>query len=362
MWTLSASADIRVAYTVDDKALKTAAISGTNLTFTVFSDAGCTTPIASPVVMPIDNILLIERMKRFTPKGGTKAPATDRLVQVLSGIVPNGPVFLTVTGTGVTPIGGACQFQFEFTAGTSLPCASQVGTDVYFTGCNVRVQSGSGSTNGATNGLGNLIVGYDANTGSHDQSGSHNLVVGDEHTYSSYGGLLAGLQNSVTKPSGSVTGGQCNVVGAGPAPSCVPIAGADAVSGGFMNVASGNVSSVTGGSGNTATNGFAAVSGGGNNHATGVGAWVSGGQGNIASGLNDAVSGGYLNVASGGLSSVSGGATNSATSNYASVSGGENNVASGSGAAVSGGNGISASGLVEWHAGQTSGFPTGTQY
>src|SRR5262245_43761212 len=41
-----------------------------------------------------------------------------------------------------------------------LACMSKVGTDVIFNGCNVHIRSGAGATNSVTNGLGNLIVGY----------------------------------------------------------------------------------------------------------------------------------------------------------------------------------------------------------
>ena len=71
---------------------------------------------------------------------------------------------------------------------------------MFFTGCNVNIQSGSGTTDGNVNGLGNLVVGYDANTGGHARTGSHNLIVGDEHEYSSFGGLVAGFQNKIAAP------------------------------------------------------------------------------------------------------------------------------------------------------------------
>ena len=45
------------------------------------------------------------------------------------------------------------------------------------TGVNVHVRDGSGGTDGAVNGLGNLIVGYNEDSGD-TRSGSHNLVVG----------------------------------------------------------------------------------------------------------------------------------------------------------------------------------------
>jgi hypothetical protein len=76
--------------------------------------------------------------------------------------------------------------------------------NVYFEGCNVHVRNTTGATTN-TDGFGNLIVGYDEGDG--DKTGSHNLVVGARHTYSSYGGLVAGFSNSVTIPYGSVLGG-----------------------------------------------------------------------------------------------------------------------------------------------------------
>ena len=46
-------------------------------------------------------------------------------------------------------------------------------------GFNVLIQSGSGSTSGPVNGLGNLVLGYDEpGTNNVVKSGSHNLVRG----------------------------------------------------------------------------------------------------------------------------------------------------------------------------------------
>jgi len=202
-----------------------------------------------------------------------------------------------------------------------LPCASQVGTEVFFTGCNVNIRSGSGSTDGAVNGLGNLIVGYNANTGAHDRSGSHNVVVGDEHTYSSFGGLVAGSHNSITGRFASVTGGGFNTASGDHS----------SVSAGGFNSASGDNSSVSGGYSNSALGLDASVSGGANNTASGIQASVSGGQFNTAGdpeffplgGVMASVSGGVGNLANGSWSSVSGGANNTASGDRASVSGGE---------------------------------------
>ncbi len=107
------AADVPVSYTVDDRALG-AAISGTVLTFQLYSDAACTqlTHMETPT---IDAVTIVSRLKRFTPHGGTKPPKTAELRTTLTGVSPSAATYLKVTGTGVTPVGGTCQVQ-AFTA------------------------------------------------------------------------------------------------------------------------------------------------------------------------------------------------------------------------------------------------------
>ena len=123
-------------------------------------------------------------------------------------------------------------------------------------GANVHVQSGSGTTRDACDafdpgwpncesltGLGNLIIGYSEEAGAgvpgpfEVRTGSHNLVVGDDHSYSSFGGFVAGRSNAVTGWNTSVCGGVNNEA----------IGYFSSVSGGQQNVASGVSSSVSGG-------------------------------------------------------------------------------------------------------------------
>jgi hypothetical protein len=156
------------------------------------------------------------------------------------------------------------------------------GPHIIFSRANVHIENGEGATGGTINGLGNLIIGYnepryDPNTGTSDTSGrggSHNLIVGPDHKYESYGGFVAGAFN--------------NISGIG-----------SSVSGGTSNTASGFGSSVSGGEENTAGGGWSSVSGGYQNSA--------GGRGNSPSGYYSSVSGGDGNTASGSNSSVSGG-------------------------------------------------------
>jgi hypothetical protein len=242
---------------------------------------------------------------------------------------------------------------------------------VRFTGVNVQVVNGAGTTN-TINGTGNLIVGYDEADGSgagrcslgtnpttglaipNNQSsctaaggtwsttgfktGSHYIVAGVWNSYSRFGGVVFGFQNAsnydYASSRASVSGGAANTASGTYA----------SVTGGSSNTASGSVASVTGGEGNTAIGNRASVSGGLSNTASNYNASVTGGTGNRASGTYASVSGGGSNTASGDRASVSSGFSNTASGSVASVSGGWQNVASGDQASVSGGQLNTASG------------------
>lgn len=176
---------------------------------------------------------------------------------------------------------------------------TRTGNDIHITGANIHIESGSGSTDGTVNGLGNLIIGY--NEGASNIVGSHNLVIGKENNYLSYGGIIAGNKNTISGPFSSVSGG-------------------------LNNTASGVVSSVSGGLNNKASSIGASVSGGEQNTAGGIGSSVSGGKSNIASGGGASISGGSDNTATGDESSISGGfhANTGGTFNWAAGSSGQN--------------------------------------
>jgi hypothetical protein len=187
------------------------------------------------------------------------------------------------------------------------------------------------------NGLGNLIVGYNEERGFGQdmRTGSHNVVVGTEHNFSRFGGIVGGFHNEISgdfavvsggignTASGdyaSVSGGACNIAGdlpAGRVPDCPtvedsPDGAVNTVSGGFRNMASGFASSVSGGLFNTASARQSSVSGGLFNTASSISSSVSGGLFNTASGHGSSVSGGSVNRASGDYATVSGGSDRSA--------------------------------------------------
>jgi hypothetical protein len=201
--------------------------------------------------------------------------------------------------------------------------------EVVITGANLRIVNGLGGTE-TTNSLGNLIVGYNEPRGEDEgeniRTGSHNVVVGQRHNFSRFGGLVVGDFSEI---SGDFA----------------------VVSGGFGSRASGRFATVSGGFGNRASGETAVVSGGRFNTASGVFAAVSGGFGNTASGDFAVVSGGDVNMASGESAVVSGGENNTASFDSAVVSGGRDNTASGLSAVVSGGLNRTAAGEFNWVAG-----------
>lgn len=183
---------------------------------------------------------------------------------------------------------------------------------VRITGANLQVVNGLGATD-TVNGLGNIVIGYnqDIDFGSpdEDRSGSHNLVVGDEHSYTRFGGIVVGYNNEISGDWSSVSGGVSNTASAA----------FSSVGGGAFDKATGQESFVGGGFSNLASGFASSVSGGIHNSAIGDDSSISGGNYNEAGGQNASVSGGEQNVADGWYSSVSGGRQNQATTNYSSV-------------------------------------------
>ncbi len=146
-------------------------------------------------------------------------------------------------------------------------------------GANVHVWSGVGKTYGvvcppgspdcvSSNGLGNLVVGY--NEFFHSETplrwGMHNLIVGPEHEYLGSGGFIAGRHNSIVNRGASVTGGIHNSAQSS----------YSSVSGGRENLASGGAASVSGGFGNVASGAWSSVSGGEEREAPDEFNWAAG--------------------------------------------------------------------------------------
>jgi len=166
--------------------------------------------------------------------------------------------------------------------------------DSRFEGGNVFINNGMDDCDDI-NGKGNLIVGTNFANVAYNP-GSHNVVIGLGHKYSSFGGLVAGYNNEI----------------------------------------SGDLASVTGGTGNIASGSFSSISGGYKNKATRINSHVSGGNRNTAKGKESSVSGGYKNNANGRYASVTGGMGNKAAGSASSIGGGSGNQTPYEGSSVTG--------------------------
>jgi hypothetical protein len=219
---------------------------------------------------------------------------------------------------------------------------------IKFTGVNLQVVSGSGATNGAVNGVGNLVLGYDENPAGRAQTGSHDLILGQRQAFTGYGELVGGYNDAATGAYASVLGVNSTASGS-----------YSSVTGGNANVASATGASISGGLYNKATTSYSSIGGGCSNLA-GTGtvslsstctntssyphsfASVSGGTGNTAAGPESAISGGQSNFANGNYASVAGGSNNSAPGLWSAVLGGEQNTTYGSYTSVTSGRGNAA--------------------
>jgi hypothetical protein len=117
------------------------------------------------------------------------------------------------------------------------------GNEIVFNNVNVVIQNGAGM--GRVNGTGNLVVGYD------DPSGSHNIFVGSRNRCSSYGSIITGTGNVVSGKYAAITGGSNNSASGDFA----------VVLGGQDNKASGSYSSILGGQDNKAKGEFSSING-----------------------------------------------------------------------------------------------------
>lgn len=87
------------------------------------------------------------------------------------------------------------------------------GPHVIFHHANVHVESGSAPT--ALPGLGNLIVGYNEmpTIQGWSRAGSHNLIVGPSHSFSSTAGAVFGISNVIAAEHATILGGNQNRAG-----------------------------------------------------------------------------------------------------------------------------------------------------
>ena len=194
---------------------------------------------------------------------------------------------------------------------------------VRLTGANLQIVNGLDDTE-TVNGVGNLLIGYQEIMGFPcDRSGSHNIIGGDNNSYTSFGGLAVGDNSFLLSQYSSILGGVDNAV---TSPTSVVVGGASNEAGGLSSV-------VVGGQGNDVSpisNGGVVVGGVANVSASHFGT-ILGGNSNATRGSEDVIVGGWNNRSIGTYATTVGGFNNSANGLFSTVSGGTNRVVVGDG-------------------------------
>jgi hypothetical protein len=134
-------------------------------------------------------------------------------------------------------------------------------------GVNLHVRNTSGTTDGDSDGTGNLIVGWNEAGEDDERTGSHNLIVGSGHNWESHSGVVSGTDHMLTSVGAAALGGEGNTV---TAEGAVAIGGQDNVASGLLtvtlggtdNVADGELALTAGGSGNDAAGTLSVALGG----------------------------------------------------------------------------------------------------
>ncbi|KAJ3145487.1 hypothetical protein HDU86_000900 [Geranomyces michiganensis] len=170
---------------------------------------------------------------------------------------------------------------------TRSPNIGGTGSDLIFNGLNVVVNNGANDPR-VTNGLGNVVIGYNNINVASSVSGSHNIVIGMENKYTGYSNLVSGAGSIASGNVGAILGGQFNEMG---------------VNFGVMAGGSSNVNKL---------NSFG-VSVGGMNHVLKAGSYgvIMGGKINTVGGNHGVMIGGQLNSVNGSVSVLVGGDSNS---------------------------------------------------
>lgn len=114
-----------------------------------------------------------------SPAWASAAPAWECVPTTAGQAVTSG-------GAGGTP---SCSSGVPVLAPSYVAAGVDGKATVQFSGVNVQIIDGSGSTS-TVNGTGNLVLGYDDTLGT--QTGSHDLILGENQSYTSYGEIVGG--------------------------------------------------------------------------------------------------------------------------------------------------------------------------
>jgi hypothetical protein len=106
----ASQASTPVSYRVDQKTFKKQTLATSALTFTMYSDEACSVMTAEETLFGGDVTIVVDAPKTLKIKGGVK-PAKAAVIQATLSDMPDGPIYLEVSGPGINPLGPRCQVQ-----------------------------------------------------------------------------------------------------------------------------------------------------------------------------------------------------------------------------------------------------------
>ena len=117
--SLAGADPFSVEYRIDLKAFKSGTTAEDALTFALHDDPSCASEVHTAGLFANDPSVAFESPKALKPKGGSAAAKVVLLRALLDVPAPSidAPLYLTVTGEGITPVGGACQVQLSAVVG-----------------------------------------------------------------------------------------------------------------------------------------------------------------------------------------------------------------------------------------------------
>jgi hypothetical protein len=249
---------------------------------------------------------------------------------------------------------------------TKLKYVTVNGTDMMITGANLHLRNGTGAMS-VTNGLGNLTIGYNIDSGYSDRTGSHNLLMGRYLNYTSYGSIITGEENSALGQYSSIlssyrgrTTEESNYSSLFSTSESWATKGFGSVIAARTSQANSYFSGILGGETNVVDAGYSAIAGGKLNKI-----WLLASHGTIAGGTNNQIwngqfnniVGGYGNEIYGNLSSISGGANGliEAAVTGGSITGGDNNTIHNNYSTIGGGHDLTTTINMQFKGGSLSG-------
>jgi len=117
--------DVPVRYTVDAKELGREAVAGTSLSFELFAEPSCATPVHQQLVL-VEDVAIMQRLNLVRARGANTPQETTELNHVLTGVPDTEALYLRVVGKGVVPLGVSCQVQASGVQGPAGPPGAPV--------------------------------------------------------------------------------------------------------------------------------------------------------------------------------------------------------------------------------------------